>query len=271
MKYFKANHTLKNVIIFCLFFSFISPEDAQSQNIPFDQETFEAWIDMRVGNGEKPVFWYCYGEVYTYPEGELVARMQGVDMAILLPVAKDSVIQLNRKIFLYLDKETGEVLTELNGIPVKHIKYPYQMINYILEDGKLKTWVTQGSGKRVNKIGPGYNTNARRVGDTYFFGSPIFLNFETPRGKYEAAENYDFIVNTKAEDLASKYQLMWWRYGDLAPHFGKTKGTIQLVSYRIENFEDIPNPLRDYIKEEAQMWTQPPRNLAEIKSLQAEQ
>ncbi len=253
------------LILICLVY-YLQPLAAQ--NIDFNQEVFDTWVDMRVGDGETPAYWYCVGEIYSYPEGELVGRMQGVDLANLIPIAKDSVIQLNRKIFLYLDKETGEVLDEWNGQPVRHIKYPYQMIHYVLEGERLKTWVTQGSGRQLTNIGPGYRTVARKVGQTYFFGSPVFLNFETPRGKYEAAENYDFIVHTTAEQTEDKYQLMWWRYGDLAPHYGGGKGTIQLTAYRVDQFEDLPNPLRSYIEEEAQMWLKPPADLEEITKLQ---
>ena len=240
----------------------------RAQNIPFDSATYAAWIDMRVGDGDQPVFWYCTGEIYTYPEGELVGKMVGVDMAKLLPVSPDSVVQLNRKIFLYLDKDTGEVLREVDGKPVRHIQYPYQQIAYVRENDRLKTWVTQGAGEGVRTIGPGYKTYARHVGDTYFFNAPIFLNFETPRGSYQAAENYDFIVHPNEPRTEDRYQLMWWRYGDLAAHYGQTKGTIQLVSYRIDSFADIPDPLRSYIEQEAPLWTRPPQDMAEIAKLQ---
>lgn len=255
---------LFNTLFLCILFLSVG----YSQNIPFDKEVYKTWIDMRVGNGHDPAYWYCYGEVYSYPEGKLIARMQGVDVAKLIPVTVDSMIQLNRKIFLYLDKETGEVLRTYNDQPVSHIKYPYQMIEYILKGDQLITYVTQGSGKRVSRIGPGSNTAARKVGETHYFSSPVFLDFPIPGGRYQAVENYDFIVNPNAQSTVDKYQLTWWRYGAMAPFFGKKQGTIQLVCYRVDTFEDLPEPLQSYIRDEASLWMKPPQSLEEIKSLQ---
>lgn len=241
---------------------------SSAQNVKFDQNLFDQWIDMRVGEGDA-TYWYCFGEVYSYPEGELLMRMQGVDLAKAIRVEKDSVIQLNRKIFIYTDKNTGEVLETYNDKPVQHIKYPYQQITYALQGDRLASYVTQGSGKRRMTMGPGYNTTARKMGNSYVFTAPVFLNMETPRGKYEAYENYDFYVFPEESKLEHRYQLSWVRYGDLPP-FAGGKGIIQLVCYRVDNFEDLPNPLRDYIKKEAKLWLKPPQNLEEIAELQQE-
>lgn len=247
-------------------------QNLAAQNIAFDKNVFDTWVDMRVGNGSAPVYWYCFGEVYSYPDGELVARMQGVDVATLLKVASDSVVQLNRKIFIYTDKNTGDVLTTYNGQPVSHIEYPYQQITYVLRGDKLATYVTQGKGSRIQTMGPGYKTAARKIGDSYAFSSPVFLDFPLPGGgKYEAVENYDFFVNPRETKSENKYQLSWYRYGDLAPFFGKArKGTIHLVCYRVDRFEDLPNPLQSYIRDKAPLWMKPPMNMAEIARLQKE-
>jgi len=239
-----------------------------AQNVAFNQTLFDQWVDMRVGDGQA-VHWYCFGEVYSYPEGKLIMRMQGIDLAKALRVAKDSVIQLNRKIFVYTDKETGEVLKTYQGKPVQHIKYPYQQITYALQGDRLASYVTQGKGKGRLTMGPGYNTTARKMGNSYVFTAPVFLNMETPRGKYEAYENYDFYVFPEKSQLEHRYQLSWVRYGDLPPFVGG-KGIIQLLCYRVDDFDDLPNPLRNYIKEEATLWQKPPQSLEEIAELQQE-
>ncbi|MCS7019894.1 MAG: DUF1838 family protein [Cytophagales bacterium] len=242
---------------------------AAAQNIAFNQDVFDKFVEMRVGDGKKPVYWYCYGEVYSYPDGTLLSRMEGIDAANLIRISKDSVIQLNRKIFVYTDAQTNQVLKEYNGQKVSHIEYPYQKITYVLKGDRMASYVEQGSGERITKIGPGYKTFARKMGDSYVFTAPVFLDWDTPRGKYEAYENYDFYYFPKKSKLQHRYQLSWVRYGDLPPFFGQgKKGIIQLVCYRVDDFEKIPDPIRSYIRNEAQLWLNPPKDLQEIAQLQ---
>ena len=49
-----------------------------------------------------------------------------------------------------------------------------------------------GLGRLVARLGArlGPGVPARRLGDVAVFSAPLFLNFETPRGKYEAFEHY---------------------------------------------------------------------------------
>lgn len=51
---------------------------------PITPALFSQFVDMRVGTGE-PVYWYCIGEVYEYPSGKLVAKVEGIDTARLIP------------------------------------------------------------------------------------------------------------------------------------------------------------------------------------------
>ena len=103
------------------------------------------------------------------------------------------------------------------------------------------------------------------------FSAPLFLNIKTPRGVYEAYENYDFIVSPKAKTTQQKYQLMWNRYGDLPPFAGQGKCIIQLVCYRVNAFDQLSEPLKKYITTKAPLWLDAPKNMAEIKALQAAQ
>jgi hypothetical protein len=254
--------------VMALAFAFTS--EANAQTVPFDQEVFTKWVDMRVGDGKSPAIWWCYGEVYSYPDGKLLAYMDGIDVANLVKIAKDSVIQLNRKTFVYKHPETKEILYgEYNGKPVMHIEYPYQKITYSLKGDKLQTYVEQGAAPRITKMGPGYKTSARKLGQNYVYSSPVFLNFETPRGKYEAYENYDFFIAPAGKNTKDKYQLTWNRYGDLPPFLGGGKGVIQLVCHRVDNYTDLPESFQKHLKEKAPMWLAPPKNLEEITKLQA--
>lgn len=243
-------------------------KNSYAQNIAFTKNVFNTWLDTRVGNGLTPTYWYCYGEVYSYPEGKIIAKMEGVDMARFIKITADSVVQISRKIFIYTDLITGQALETYNGIAVQHIQYPYQQISYVHKNNKLVTWVTQGAGTRLQTIGPGTKTFARKQGNGYIFSAPLFLNIVTPKGTYEAYENYDFVTSPKEKKMADKYKLYWNRFGDLPPFAGLGKSIIQLVCNRVPTWSDLSQPLKKYITEKAPLWKDAPLNLAEIESLQ---
>ncbi|MBM3789452.1 MAG: DUF1838 domain-containing protein [Acidobacteria bacterium] len=236
----------------------------------FDREAFDLFVEARAGSGTSPVYWYSSGEVYSYPEGKLVLRIDGFDTARLLrsESEQDVAYQLSRKIFVYRDAATGRILTQYNGQPVTHIQYPYQYITYMLDGDRLVTFVEQGSGARLQKIGPGDKFIARRIGGSIVYSAPLFLNMETPAGRYEAYENYDFFIDPGAENTTDRCRLSWVRYGDLPRFVGAGKAVIQMVAYRVDRFEDLPASIREYVAGRARLWMEPPRNLEEIRSLQ---
>jgi len=233
----------------------------------FDEELFETFLKARVGTGE-PIYWYSIGEVYSYPDGKLLARMEGFDTARLMRDESDphTAYQLSRKTFVYRDPETNEIFREVDGKKATHIKYPYQYITYKLEGDKLLTSVEQGSGPRLRKMGPMDTMAARRLGDAAVFSAPLFLNFETPRGKYEAFEHYDFFI--QPDGVARPNQLSWVRYGDLPPFLGPGRTIVHLVSWRVDSFEELPATIREYAEKDARLWLEPPTDMEEIRKLQ---
>ncbi len=243
---------------------------AYAQPIPFTEEVYNQWVEMRIGDGENPVYWSAHGEIYSYPEGELIAKMTGVDMGVKIQVTPDSVLQTSRKIFIYTDAKTGKILTEYQDAPVKHIQYPYQLIAYVRDKDAMRTWVTQGSGDNIRVIGPGTKITARQLGESMFFAAPLFLNIETPNGKYQAFENYDFFYNPSGVTTEDKYQISWMRYGDAPSFLGKKKAITHMISHRVDSFDDLDPELIAYIQGSAPMWQKPPVSLEEIKSLQQE-
>ncbi|GEM_PF-907981 len=242
-----------------------APVAAMNGKGSFNQKLFDKFVEMRVGTGS-PVYWYCIGELYSYPDGRLIAKVEGIDTARLFRESPARAVQLNRKIFIYRDAATGEVIRTNQGKTVQPIAYAYQVITYELKGDRLVTFVEQGSGAYVQKIGPGYGTFAREINGLTVFSAPLFLNIESPRGKYEAYENYDFWVPPMKSN--APYQLSWNRFGDLPPFFGTGKSIMQLVCYRIDTYAALPATMRDYLEKEAQLWMQPPANMAEIKELQ---
>jgi hypothetical protein len=234
----------------------------------FDRDSFKQFVSLRAGDGT-PVYWYAVGEVYSYPDGKRLFTIEGSDTARRIAgPTPDSAIQLSRKVFVYRDLATNAILREYEGRPVSRIAYPYQFITYALEGDRLVTRVEQGAGAGLQKIGPGDNFLIRKLGGSLVFSSPLFLNMETPKGKYEAYENYDFVYHPDEKGAASKHQLIWNRLGDLPAFVGKGRAVIQMVGWRVDRFEDLPASIRDYIKAEAPLWSAPPKDLEEIRALQ---
>ncbi len=249
-----------------LFLALCAGVNARAQG--FTPATFQQFADMRIGTGQ-PVYWYCIGEIYSYPEGKLLARVEGIDTARRWRADETPTraVQLSRKTFVYRDAATSEVLREVNGQKVAHIEYPYQFITYELKDGQIASSVEQGGGARLQKIAGGSPMRLRQLGNLTIVSAPLFLSFPTPRGKYEAYENYDFLLQPKGAK-AAQYQLTWNRFGDLPPFFGPGKSVFQLVSYRVDKYKDLPATMRDYLEKEGRLWMKPPVDMDEIRQLQ---
>lgn len=235
----------------------------------FDQDSFAEFTRMRTGTGA-PVYWYTIGTVFSYPDGEALFRMEGVDTARRLPDGDDGVVhQASRKVFFYRDIETNALLHSYEGRAVEPIAYPYQYITYALEAGSIVTYVEQGAGERLQRIGPVENITQRRIGETRVFSAPLFLDIPMGDGtRYQAFENYDFFIHPDTAGLSIPNQLSWVRYGDLPPFAGPGQGIIHLVSWRVDDYASLPDSMRDALEQEAPLWMAPPEDLEEIRELQ---
>ncbi|MBY9066952.1 DUF1838 domain-containing protein [Hyphomonas sp. WL0036] len=234
-----------------------------------DADVFRTWIEARAGNGQ-PVHWVSEGAVYAYPSGEKIMGMVGFDSSrVIWPEGEDGeVIHLTRKTFTYTDPVTGEILTELNGQPVVPIAYPYQVIRYRMKDGLIYADVEQGVEPRVQKIESKDGIIARKVGDSWAFTAPLFLNFPLPNGgQYEAWENYDFFVHPEGS-VNQPYQMTWQRLGDLPAWAGGGTGIYHLLSHRVDTVDAFPPALLAWAEAEKAMWLAPPASLEEVRTLQ---
>jgi hypothetical protein len=262
MFYFKRKRSMKKNILVCLVVFLIS-QSLFAQG--FNGKLFKEFTEMRIGTGE-PIYWYCIGELYEYPNGKLVAKVEGIDTARFMKSESNSTkaLQLSRKIFFYRDVKTNEVLRELNGMKVEPIAYPYQQITYELKGDKMVTSVVQGKAPRVQKIEGGGDMIARQFNGLLMFSAPLFLNFPN----YKAYENYDFLIQPKSVKGTPRYQLTWNRRGDLPKFFGGGDSVFQLASYRIDKYADLPKTMREALESDGKLWMNPPKDLAEIAELQ---
>ncbi|MCR9129544.1 MAG: DUF1838 domain-containing protein [Alphaproteobacteria bacterium] len=249
-----------------LAFTASAAAQAPSVSEPFTQEVFQTWIDARAGTGA-PAYWYSVGTVRDYPSGEVLYIMEGYDASTAYwPEGREGAVahQYNRKIYIFRDPETGEVVPE--SVPVA---YPYQFITYTLADGAIDTVVEQGSGDRIQSI-EGDGMSYRALGDTHVFTAPVFIDFPIPGTdrRIQAWENYDFFIHPDGA-VDEPHQLSWARVGQLPPWAGGGQAVMHLITWRIDDYAQVPESLRTYIEAEAPLWMNPPADLDEIRALQA--
>ncbi|XBQ14891.1 MAG: hypothetical protein ABL308_07925 [Oceanicaulis sp.] len=235
---------------------------------PFTQEVFEDWVAARAGTGE-PVWWYSIGTVRDYPSGDVRYVMEGWDSArSFRPEGEGAPVahQYNRKIYVFRDPETLEIVPESVAVA-----YPYQFITYTLEGGGMKTRVEQGSGPRLAVIEDD-SLSWRPVGDTQVFTAPVFLDFPIPNSeaRIQAWENYDFFIHPEGT-VDEPHQLSWARVGQLPAWAGGGQAVMHLITWRVEDYDDLPETMRSYVEAEAPLWMEPPADLEEIRTLQAAQ
>lgn len=264
------------IVISCLFVVFLNacaesgaPEPDSDTRLAASPE-FRAWVDARAGTGA-PVHWIADGGIYAYPSGEKLFGMIGFDSSTVIwpDEPGGEVIHLTRKTFAFTDPITGEILTEYGGNEVEPIAYPYQLITYRMENGKIYADVVQGAGERIQKI---ESANGMRIGtlgaDTMTVTAAIFLDFPLPDGsQYQAWENYDFFIHTGA-DIDEPHQMSWQRYGGLPPWAGTGQAIYHLLSWRVESEDEFPSELLQWAKDVKPMWLQPPTDLDEVRALQ---
>ncbi len=233
-------------------------------------EELRLWVDARAGTG-KPVHWIASGGVFEYPTGKKLFGMVGFDSSrVIWPTKKgDPVIHLTRKTFAYTDPRTDEILTEYNGKPVTPIAYPYQVITYRVENGKIFGDVEQGAGDAIQHIAMKDGMGIHWMGrDTLAVTAPIFLDSPLPDGsRYEAWENYDFFLhrNNKVDE---PHQMSWQRFGGLPTWAGPGKAIYHLLSWRVEHESEFPAELLKWAKAEMPMWLVPPADMDEVRALQ---
>ena len=138
------------------------------------------------------------------------------------------------------DAEGAVVIpSEYNGKPVSPVAYPYQMITYREDGGRILVEVEQGVGKGVQIIKQRDGIRYRWLGkDTLAVTAPIFLDAPLPGGgRYEAWENYDFFLHRPGK-VAEPHQMSWQRFGSVPPWAGQGKAIYHLLSWRVEREDE---------------------------------
>ncbi len=244
-----------------------TPDEIEVDSAP---DVLKIWVDARAGTGD-PVHWISEGGIYAYPSGEKLFGMVGFDSSTVIwpDELGEKVVHLTRKTFAYTDAKTGEVLTEYNGQTVEPIAYPYQLIEYRYENGRIYGDVTQGTGDRVRKIISEDGITARPVGDSWAFTAAVFLDFPLPSGdQYQAWENYDFFIHPEGT-VEEPHQMTWQRYGALPAWAGGEQAIYHLLTHRVESQDEFPPALLAWAQANKPQWLSPPADLDEIESIQS--
>lgn len=246
------------------------------------EDVFASFVQMRCGASDlrrsdsrklPHIFWHCTGELFEQSGGDVLAKVEGWDVAVAVQCSEDKVVQLSRKIFFFLDPRTGEAMTEYQGKPVQPIKYDYQVIEYSRgPHGNIIPSVVQGHGEQ-RRVVPCMPITSQLAGPGLrVFQAPLFIDTEIPgRGHYQAWEIYDFLLDSTGVRPAN---LTWVRQGATPPFSDETAGTVMhLVGSRLESFQDLPNSARDLIRQDRKgadyrLFCAPPANFDEISQLQ---
>ncbi len=229
----------------------ILPLSARAEG--FTQELFDAWLDMRVGDGTSPKYWYAEGQLKSFPDGTTTSKMIGFDTGHLLrdPDNPAKATHLSRKIFFWFDPDTGERLD------MEPIAYEYQVKTYELVDDDIIYSVESRSGERVSHLAASRDRySVKRIGEVIWFNYPVFI--ERGPGKFE---NSDFYIQPNRDlNEQERYQHVWVAYGP-GPIMSRA------VAWRYSSFDDMPDQITEIVRNEAPLWLKPPATLEEIDEL----
>lgn len=239
-----------------------------------NKQQFNDWVQARCGSGE-PVYWYARGDARVFPGGEVLYRFDFMEENRLVadPKDPDNKVCLGRKINLYLDKDTGQVLREFRGQPVSQLIYPYQVIAMTLQGDKVAAVATQGAGKFLRKYNLDDVVHAVSFGGRTYFDATAMFTSHREQGVMNTFEYLTYIMppdmaNQKSPDPGISFTLGYerpvWAGGD-----GKSDYLLQhAVGTRVKSYDELPAHVREFIKSEAPIFRAPPANMDEIKRLQ---
>lgn len=102
------------------------------------------WCQLRAGTSAATTHWYSSGELYSFPGGQLLARLEGFEAVRARIESPRLVHELSRRLVLFVDKEKGTPLADAGGGRLGEIRTPYQHCAYRLEGSVVHTEVSGG-------------------------------------------------------------------------------------------------------------------------------
>lgn len=231
----------------------------------FDRDTFEEFVDMRFGTGD-PVYWYGMGVITSYPDGKILARLEGLDLGrIHRPNPDEPKAELfARKFAVFRDPVTNELLRDENG-KVRFIGYNYQYFKVMLEGDELLWEIESGSKDRLRLTKGGHGAEVRKMGDLTVMTTPVPINSPV----IQAWEKYDFLLMPEGS-AEPRFQVVWGKYTPNFSWMPEGFSTMYSWLYRYDSYESLPESVRTLIETEPglDLWRSPPESLEEIRELQ---
>lgn len=253
------------------------------------EDSFDLFVKMRsglgTGNGSNDiVFWTGEGEIYESPSGKLLAKIDGMEVskAIYLDKEKDRARIFSRKIFWYRDKDTNEIITEFDGMPVQPIRYDWQVFDVERSTTSSANMNTQQPQRdplinpltiqavRSPRLTPPTPITPRIAGskNQLWFNIPLFLDFKLPggRGCYQAWELYDYSIDATFPDNRPP-SLGFTRNGSIPPFVNDGRGVMHFQCNRVNTFDELSESLRSLIETDYVLFRTPPSNIEEVDRL----
>ena len=301
-----------------------TPRDAARRENGWTLTDFQAFAELKIGKpGGPAVRWSVEGELFEYPTGRLLARVAGVEVcrrvdddsrsaameredrppsSLVRPDAKT--ISISRKLLLFLDPETNEVMTEFEGRAVEPAAFPYRVVEYAFSSdetragnpdgsngpgargGSVTATVTVGAGaSKMSLTGASVAVSrGRRFANDRVFPSP--RSWTSRRGTAAATRRTSRttiskpargdppspprgVPSSKREEERGDpktWTFAWTRFGACAP-FGEC--VLRALARRVPSHEALREAVRRFAKTNAPEYADAPRDLAEIRTLQA--
>ncbi len=232
----------------------------------FTRDDFERFVNLRFGAGD-PVYWYGWGGNTTFPGEKMFARKEGCEMGRLYRPEPDKAeaFLLARKLFVYLDPQTGEILTMPDGSPMWVKDFTYQYFRIRLKNSFLIFYSEQGSGDELTKLTSGHNSEIQKFDGMTIYTTPV--QYQLPwRGNEPTWETYNWIERQDRDQV--HYDCVW--HGDFPTPPNMPPGRVSMNAYyhRYDFYGDMPETIRTFIEEHAPLWKKPPESLDEIRELQ---
>ena len=233
------------------------------------REDFERWVDMRCGTGE-PVYWYGWGDMSTYPEGKMIARLEGFDTGRLYRPDPDKpeVELLARKHVAFRDPETGELLRGDDGAPYWMDQFVFQHFTWKLDGDRIIYKADVAYSDPAKAQWGAYDGEIQKFERMRIYTCPVQITFPFPGpdGKpVYGHECYDFVERQDGDKI--RYHGTWSGFYPMPPWAGSGNCTMHAYFQRFNSYEELPETTRAFVEEYAPMWKQPPKDHAEIDSL----
>lgn len=264
--------SLKNGLFLCAASFAGAAFPAYSGNVTTEQ--FQDWVEARCGTGDA-VYWYARGDARAFPGGEVLFGLDFMEENRLVtdPDNPEAKTCLGRKMYLFVDKDTGLPLRQFRGSPVEQMIYPYQMIAMSLKDGGVSAVATQGAGEFLRVYNMDDTIRIIDSGGRRSYDAAAMFTSRREAGVLNTFEYLTYVMPPEVGGVQDPnpgivftlgYERPAWAGGD-----GESDFMLQhLVGARVATYGELPAHIRHFIETDAPAFVEPPVDLAEIKRLQ---